>query len=175
MSNDISFDPQLQDIARALSGVIFDVDGVLTDGRITYSDDGHEYKSFNVQDGASIKALMNAGLQVAIITGRSSSMVSRRARELGIEHLKQGVDNKAQALDDLIKEEGFPAANLAMVGDDMQDLALFKHSAVTLRATVANAHPLVSRQAQFITQRRGGEGICVELAWLIMTAKGIWT
>ena len=175
MTSTSEFDPHLVEIAKTLSGVIFDVDGVLTDGRITYSDDGHEYKSFNVQDGASIKAMMNAGLSVAIITGRTSSMVSRRARELGIDHLKQGVEDKAQALDELIEKEGFPSANLAMVGDDMQDLALFNHQAVSLRATVANAHPMVMRQAQFITKRQGGEGICVELAWLVLTAQGIWS
>ena len=169
------FDANLINLAKTIQGMIFDVDGVLTDGNITYGDDGTEYKSFNVQDGASIKALAAAGIQIAIITGRSSPIVQRRAQELGITCLKQGADNKAQALDDLIAQDNFPSANLAMVGDDLQDLTLYQHPAVTLGVSVANGHPEVKQRAKFVTQRAGGQGICVELAMLLLKAQGKWS
>ena len=168
------FDVKLLQLASHIEGVVFDVDGVLTDGRITYSDDGHEYKSFHVQDGASIKALQATGIKIAIITGRNSPIVARRAAELGIEWVAQGASDKAAALDEMIAQQHFPAGHLAMAGDDMQDLALFNHPAVTLNVTVANGHPLVKDQAHFVTQRAGGEGICVELAWLLLRAQNAW-
>ena len=89
---------------QAIQGIVFDVDGVLTDGRITYTDDGHELKSFHVQDGASIKLLMENEIAVAIITGRRSPIVARRARELGVSHLVQGAADKTDALDQLIAD-----------------------------------------------------------------------
>ena len=174
MSSFDQYDPQLFNLAKTIEGIVFDVDGVLTDGRITYSDDGKEYKSFNVQDGASIKALQAAGIHVAIITGRDSPIVTRRATELGIQWLVQGADNKAQKLDNLIHNVGFPAQNLAMVGDDLQDLSLFNHPAVCMRVSVANGHPRVKEQAHLITQRAGGQGICVELAMLLLDAQNSW-
>ncbi len=174
MSDAASFDPQLLELAKSVQGVVFDVDGVLTDGRIIYSDDGREYKAFNVQDGASIKALQAAGIKIAIVTGRDSPIVTRRAGELGIQWLRQGAGDKAAALQELISEEDFPAERLATVGDDMQDLKLFAHPAVQLNITVANGHPKVKQLAHFVTQRAGGEGICVELAMLLLTAQGKW-
>ena len=167
-------DTQLQSLAAQIRGVVFDVDGVLTDGRIIYSDDGRELKQFNVQDGASIKALMQAGIAVAIITGRRSSMVERRAAELGIHHLLQAVTDKAQALDQLINAQQFPPTHLAAVGDDLQDIALFEHPSIIMNATVANAHPAVKDRAHFVTTRAGGEGICVELTSLILKAQNLW-
>ncbi len=157
----------------AIKGVVFDVDGVLTDGRIIYSDDGHELKQFHVQDGASLKLLMQHGIEVGIITGRRSPIVSRRARELGIDFIIQGAKSKAQALDDLIRR-GFAASNLAAVGDDMQDIDMFTHSSVDLAITVPNAHPGVLARADFITQRAGGEGVVVEIAELILRAQDRW-
>ena len=158
---------------ESLRGIVFDVDGVLTDGRIIYTDDGHELKQFHVQDGASIKQLMNHGVEVAIITGRRSPIVARRARELGIEHLVQGADAKQDALDQLIAA-GFPDTELAAVGDDLQDLALFSHPSVTTSITVANGHPDVITKADVVTQRSGGEGVVVELARAILIAQGKW-
>ena len=132
----------LHDLAQSINGIVLDVDGVLTDGKIIYGSDGSEYKHFHVQDGGSLKLLAAQGIALAIITGRSSSIVQRRAEELGIVHVSQGADDKASALDQLIAE-GFPAKNLCAIGDDLQDLQLFQHPAVTLTATVANAHPTV--------------------------------
>lgn len=169
----MTLDPELALRAAAIRGVVFDVDGVLTDGRIIYSDDGREHKQFHVQDGASIKLLASFGIEIAIITGRESNMVARRAAELGIDYLQQGATSKTQALDKLIGR-GFPANGLCIIGDDIQDLPLFNHVGVQLRATVANAHPAVLERAHFVTNRAGGDGVAVELAQLILTAQGRW-
>ena len=160
--------------ARAVRGVVFDVDGVLTDGRIIYDSNGAEQKHFHVQDGASIKHLMRHNIEVAIITGRSSIMVERRASELGIRFLEQGNDNKSAALDKLVGN-GFPDGQLAAIGDDLADLSLFEDPRVLLKLTVPNAHPAVLQRADFVTQRRGGEGVAVEISQLILTAQDNWT
>ena len=165
--------PVSKDILRSIKGIVFDVDGVLTDGRITYTDDGHELKSFNVQDGASIKLLMENEIAVAIITGRRSPIVAKRALELGIHHVVQGATSKPAALDALIAD-GFPDNNLAAIGDDIQDLALFEHSAITCPVTVANAHPQVLSLTSWVTQRAGGQGVAVEVAQEILTAQDRW-
>ena len=132
----------LDPIAALVNGIVLDVDGILTDGKIIYGSDGSEYKQFHVRDGASIKLLAEHGVALAMITGRSSNMVSRRAQELGITHLIQGASCKAEALDTLIGA-GFPGSQLCAIGDDVQDLKLFAHPAISLTATVADAHPAV--------------------------------
>ena len=162
-----------ESLAKSIKGIIFDVDGVLTDGRIIYNDAGIETKQFHVRDGASIKRLASKGIVLAIITGRQSSMVTRRAEELGITHIVQGADSKTAALQSLI-ENGFPAQGLCAIGDDIQDLQLFNHPSISLRATVADAHPVVIDKADFVTQRTGGTGVVLELAELILKAQGKW-
>ena len=132
-----------EQIAESIRGIVFDVDGVLTNGRIIYNDAGVESKHFHVRDGASIKLLASKGIEIAIITGRASPMVSRRAEELGIIHVVQGAESKTDALKSLM-ENGFPSHDLCAIGDDIQDLQLFNHPSITLRATVADAHPVVS-------------------------------
>ena len=169
---DNSLEP-LYALARSIEGIVLDVDGVLTDGKITYASDGSELKSFHVQDGGSLKLLASQGVAIAIITGRQSNIVERRAKELGITFVQQGVDSKASALDQMINN-GFPAADLCAIGDDLQDLELLNHGAVSLAATVANAHPAVLDRAQFVTRRQGGAGVIVELAELILRAKDRW-
>ena len=161
------------DLVRAIRGVVFDVDGVLTDGRITYTDDGHELKSFHVQDGASIKLLMENDIAVGIITGRRSPIVAKRARELGIRHVVQGAEDKPTALDQLIAE-GFPDDNLAAIGDDLQDLKLFAHPAVSCAITVPNGHPYVVDSTAWVTERAGGQGVAVDVAQRILRAKDRW-
>lgn len=163
----------LQALAGSIDGIVLDVDGVLTDGKIIYSTDGSEQKQFHVQDGSSLNLLRAQGMALAIVTGRNSPVVQRRADELGITFVSQGVHNKAEALEQLIVQ-GFPDSNLCAVGDDVQDFGLFNHPAVTLVATVANAHPAVLARAQFVTQRRGGEGVMVELSELILRAQNRW-
>ena len=160
-------------LAKDIQGIIFDVDGVLTDGRIIYSDDGHELKAFHVQDGSSIKLLAEHGVTIGIISGRRSPMVAKRARELGIQFIAQGVSSKSEALDRFIVE-GFPETHIAVVGDDLQDIELFQHPSVALIITVANGHPAVLQRAHLVTQRKGGDGVAAEIAQTILTAQRRW-
>lgn len=152
--------------------ISFDVDGVLTDGRIIYSDDGRESKAFNVQDGAAIKLLLEHGLQVAWLTGRASPVVERRARELGISHLHQGLADKQPALQALCRQLDIPLEHSAHVGDDLPDLPLFE--IVGLGIAVPNAHPAVRARAAFVTDTAGGDGVARELAELILRARNDW-
>ncbi len=162
----------LIDRARTLELISFDVDGVLTDGRILYTDDGREMKAFHVQDGAAIKLLMAHGIEVALLTGRSSPMVERRALELGIRHLYQGLAEKAPALEALTRELGIPLAHVAHVGDDLPDLELFDR--VGLSFSVPNGHPAVTARAHHVTGLPGGEGVAREIAELVLRARGAW-
>jgi len=152
--------------------VIFDVDGVLTDGKLYYTDNGEEMKAFQVQDGSAIKMLRQQGVEVAIITGRDSAIVARRAHELGIPHVYQGAQDKAVALDRLVASTGIDAARMAHVGDDLPDLVLFDR--VGLSISVHNAHPVVAAAADYVTGVAGGQGVARELCQLILTAKGQW-
>lgn len=162
----------LTDLARSLRLISFDVDGVLTDGRIVYTDDGHELKAFNVQDGAAIKLLQARGIEVAFLTGRSSAIVERRAAELGVTHLCQGLASKRPALESLSLDLGIPLAAIAHVGDDLPDLELF--SIVGLAISVPNGHPAVIERADYVTRTSGGEGVARELAELILKAREDW-
>ena len=157
---------------RNLRLISFDVDGVLTDGKLYYSDDGRELKAFNVQDGAALKLLRQHGVEVAILTGRNSPMVARRAAELGIEHLYQGLDDKRSGFRELLESTGLQAEQIAHVGDDLQDLVLF--DLVGLAISVPNAHPTVIARAQLITRTAGGQGVARELAEQVLRAQGSW-
>ena len=164
---------RLESIAAKIKGVILDVDGVLTNGQIIYGDRGEEIKSFHVQDGTSIKLLQQHGIEVAIISGRNSPVVTRRAEELDIEHIQQGASSKSQALDTL-QAAGFCAANLCAIGDDLADLELYARTDVIFKVTVANGHPAVLTRADLVTRRNGGDGVIVELAKFILNAQNSW-
>ncbi len=159
--------------AARLTAISFDIDGVLTDGRITYTDDGLEIKSFHVQDGAALKLLMANGVHVALITGRESPIVERRARELGIAHVYQGSEHKAAAFEDFLGKAGAEPWQSAHVGDDLPDLVLFDQ--VGLSVSVPNGHPTVQLRADWVTRTRGGEGVARELAELILKSQAKWT
>lgn len=159
-----------EDLARQCRLVIFDVDGVLTDGSIAYTDRGEEIKSFNAQDGSAIKRLMANGIDVALVTGRRSPMVERRARELGIPHLYGGVDNKADAVVRLLEVLGLEPEACAYVGDDLPDIAAFDR--VGLAISVPNGQAEVRRAAHHITERAGGAGAASDVCRLILTAQG---
>lgn len=150
--------------------LILDVDGVLTDGRLHYSDDGSETKAFYAQDGSAIKRLRAAGVEVAIISGRRSLAVRRRAAELGIAHLYEGTEDKAAALAQLCNASKVAATRMAHVGDDLPDLPLF--SRVGLACAVPDGHPAVLRTAHYVTTRRGGQGAVREVCDLILFARG---
>ncbi len=158
--------------ARTIRLLVLDVDGVLTDGRLYYLTGGGEAKAFNTQDGAALKMLMGTGIATAIITGRRSDVVDRRARELGIAHVQQGVDDKAEGLRVLQAQSGLDASVMAHMGDDVPDLPLFRRVAVAF--SVPGAHPVVTARADYVTRATAGMGAVAEVCHLIMTAQGTW-
>ena len=159
--------PELRKSIERVRCVTLDVDGVLTDGRIVYGSDGTEFKSFNVQDGLGIKNLQSMGIHVAIISGRASSVVERRASELGIRHLYQEVEDKVGALRHLLDEVNCEAIEVAHIGDDEPDREVFKEVGVAV--AVANAVPAVKKDADIVTQLPGGAGAVREFCDLVRT------
>ncbi len=137
----MTYPEPILDKARTVRLLILDVDGVLTDGRLYYSESGEESKAFCTQDGAAIKMLAETGVLVAIITGRQSKIVARRAAELGVQHVYQGASDKARALEQLIVHTGIDRPQIAHVGDDLPDLPLFNRVGMTF--SVPGAHPEV--------------------------------
>jgi len=149
---------------------VFDVDGVLTDGRVILGDDGYEYKAFHTHDGHGLRLLQDAGVEVAIITGRTSIVVSRRAEELRIRHLVQGRRDKAPALEELLARLGVIAEETAFVGDDIVDVPAMRR--VGLAVAVANATAVTRAHAQYVTGAGGGAGAAREVCELILSAQG---
>jgi 3-deoxy-D-manno-octulosonate 8-phosphate phosphatase (KDO 8-P phosphatase) len=158
--------------ARQVRLVAFDVDGVLTDGRVTFSSSGGEMKSFDIKDGHAIKIAQRAGLRIAFITGRESTVVDRRARELGVELVYQGAKDKRQALERLLRDTGMAAAEVAYLGDDLVDLPVL--SRVGLGGAVADAVTEVRAAARLVLQAEGGRGAALELVRFILVAQGKW-
>lgn len=156
--------------ARAIRLAIFDVDGVLTDGRLYYADDGQELKAFNTLDGHGLKMLQATGVELAIITGRTSNVVSRRADNLGIQHLYQGVEGKLAAYEHLLDKLGLAPEMTAYMGDDVVDLPVMRRCGLAL--TVPAAPELVKRHAHYVTAREGGLGAVREVCERIMQAQG---
>ena len=166
------FPPAALKAARSVDLLILDVDGVMTDGQLYYASDGSEIKPFYAQDGAAIKMLQSAGIPVAIISGRTSEATARRARELGIAHVYQGVEDKTAALRTLCETSGIAAERMAHAGDDIPDLPLFDR--VGMRLSVAEAHPEVAARADYVTAAAGGAGAVREICHLILIARGLW-
>jgi len=173
----ISSMPYLSDIpqdvlARAakIKLLALDVDGTLTDGRLLYGEDGHEWKAFNVQDGHGLKRLMAHGVDVALVSARISHVVALRAEELGIDHVYQGQADKRACLADLLHGANLSAEQLAFAGDDLADLRAM--GAAGFAVAPANAHPWVIERAHWCTQRDGGCGAVRELCDLILLAQG---
>jgi 3-deoxy-D-manno-octulosonate 8-phosphate phosphatase (KDO 8-P phosphatase) len=156
--------------AAEVSLVVLDVDGVLTDGRLWYGPDGENLKVFDVRDGHGIKSLIAAGIGVAVISGRRSSAVTARMRELGVSDVAQGVGDKARALAELLKRNAIDARRVACLVDDTPDLGLM--AAVGLPAAVADAHPEVLAAAGHVTRARGGRGAVREFCDWLLTARG---
>ncbi len=150
----------------AIRLLVLDVDGVLTDGRLWYSANGEELKSFHVRDGLGIKSLLAAGTEVAIISGRASAAVARRAAELGIRHVVQGCDDKGRAFDALCASLGVSPSAVACIGDDTPDLPMLTRAG--LAVAVADAHPDVRAVANRVTTLPGGRGAVREVCdWLL--------
>ena len=150
--------------------VIFDVDGVLTDGSLYLGDDGQEYKAFNSRDGHGMKMLQHTGVTLAIITGRSSEVVRIRMESLGVTHVYQGQRDKLPAYEDIKGVLGVRDEQVAYVGDDVVDLPVMRR--VGLAIAVADAHPLVKQHAHWQTQSPGGRGAGRDVCELIMEAQG---
>lgn len=160
----------LHDRAARIRLVIFDVDGVLTDGSLFYGDDGQEYKAFNSRDGHGMVMLQRSGVQIGIITGRSSEVVRLRMAGLGIELVYQGQRDKLPAYEELKGRLGLADAEVAYVGDDVVDLPVMTR--VGLAIGVADAHELVKARAHWCTNRPGGRGAAREVCELLMQAQG---
>ncbi|WP_426140182.1 KdsC family phosphatase [Pseudomonas sp. DWP3-1-2] len=149
---------------------VFDVDGVLTDGRLYFLEDGSEFKTFNTLDGQGIKMLIASGIVTAIISGRKTPVVERRANNLGIEHLYQGREDKLVVLDELLARLNLNYEQVAYLGDDLPDLPVIRR--VGLGMAVANAADFVRQHAHGVTRVRGGEGAAREFCELILSAQG---
>lgn len=150
--------------------IALDVDGILTDGGLYLADSGEEFKRFNSLDGHGLKMLKASGVELAIITGRTSRCVELRAKNLGIARLYQGVENKWGAMESLLKELNLMPEAAAFMGDDVVDLPVMRR--VGLSVTVPNSPQLVRDHAHYLTQRDGGHGAVRETCELIMAAQG---
>ncbi len=151
--------------------VVFDVDGVLTDGRLILGDDGSEFKAFHVHDGLGLVMLRESGFHVAVISARSSNIVAERMAALGIECVYQGENNKQEALNTLMKKFNISKHQTAFVGDDLIDLPAM--SLAGLAIAVANAQPRVLAHADWVTSKPGGQGAAREVCELLLDAQGL--
>lgn len=163
---------KIKAIAKNIKLLILDVDGVLTDGSIILDNKGNEFKAFHVRDGHGIKMLVKAGLQVAIITGRQSEVVERRAQELGIKEVYQGRRRKIETLGKIIGKFGLKESEVAYIGDDIVDIPIFKK--VGLPIAVADADDEAKEYAVVVTKNRGGRGAVREVSDFILKSKGLW-
>lgn len=156
--------------AKEIKILLLDVDGVLTDGTIVYTHSGTEMKSFNTKDGFGIRLLREAGVEVGLITARSSEAVRRRAQDLNLTHVYQGVRNKIEAYDEIMAELKLEVQEVSYMGDDWLDLPLLTR--VGFPVTVADAVPEVKEVAHYVTKQFGGKGAVREVCDLIIEAKG---
>lgn len=164
------FPSEVMERAANIRIVVFDVDGVLTDGSLYLDGNGNEYKAFYARDGHGIKLLMQSGVEIGIISGRSSPVVVKRMNELGITHFYQGCLDKRPVFGELLKRLGLQATEAAYVGDDIVDLPAMCDA--HLAVAVADAHPLVIRHAHWRTPNAGGRGAARDVCELIMSAQG---
>ena len=161
---------QVKARAKAIRLLLLDVDGVLTDGRIIYDADGRESKAFHIQDGYGINRLRASGCLVGFLSGRASAAVERRAKELDVTIVHQGVDDKLPVYERILADHRLHDHEVAYVGDDLPDLPVLGR--VGLAVAVASAQPDVRRAAHWVTVRAGGEGAVREVTDLLLAAKG---
>ncbi len=157
---------------ESIRAVICDVDGVLTDGGIYMADDGSESKRFHVWDGAAIKLLLQSGIQVAFLTGRTSGVVANRAKDLGVQHVRQGAKEKMPAYEELLAAMAVADAEVCYIGDDLPDLPLMRRAGHSV--AVADAREEVRAAADYVTRAPGGRGAVREAAELLLKARGKW-
>lgn len=156
--------------AAAIKLVIFDVDGVLTDGRLYLGETQEIFKPFHIHDGLGIKLLLQTGVEIAIISGRESPIVQQRLLDLGVEHIYQGQTDKVPSFEMLLQKLRLTADQVAYVGDDLPDLPLIRRAGLGI--TVANAPAFLKEHADWQTQAIGGQGVAREVCEFIMQAQG---
>jgi len=162
-------DQKLISRAKAIKLLLLDVDGVLTDGHLYYGNNGEELKAFNIQDGLGIKLLQRNDVKVGIITGRSSELLARRAKELGIDLVVQGREDKLVALKEVLETHNYQMEEIAFLGDDLPDVAVIRR--VGLGVAVANARRFVVENAVWQTKAGGGHGAVREVVEMILQAQ----
>ncbi len=160
-------------LATSIEAIIFDVDGVLTDGGLYRSDDGQETKRFHAMDGLGMKMLAETGITIAIITGRTSDVVTHRCKELNITHVYQGQHDKLSAFEDLCSKLDLAPSAFAYMGDDIIDLPVMRR--VGLALTVPEANDEIRAIAHWTSTRRGGNGAAREACELLLKAKGLYS
>ncbi len=163
---------ELNERAKKIRLAIFDVDGVLTDGGLFRTDDGQELKRFNSRDGLGLRMLQDSGVELAIITGRTSQVVEHRAGELGIKHVYQGRKQKVPAFQELCGQLSVSPEEVAYMGDDLIDLPVLIRCGLAL--TVAEGHPEVVQRCHWVSQFHGGNGAAREACELIMKQQETW-
>jgi 3-deoxy-D-manno-octulosonate 8-phosphate phosphatase (KDO 8-P phosphatase) len=164
-------DPMLKELAARVRLLALDVDGVLTDGRLYFAEDGSELKAFHSRDGLGLKALMSHGYEIALITGRTSRLLMQRAEQLGIKHVYQGQDDKLFAYRELIDKLGIDDSQICYAGDDWIDLPVLTR--VGLAVTVANADPEVIKHCHWVTRNPGGHGAVRGICQLLLESRGL--
>lgn len=157
------------EIAKHIKLLICDVDGVFSDGLIYMGNDGEELKTFHTRDGYGVKSLMNAGIEIAIITGRKSQIVENRMKALGISLIYQGQDDKVKAYQDICNKLNISPEQTGYIGDDLIDWPVMEK--VALKVCVADGHPLLAKRANYVTAIQGGHGAVREVCDLILQAR----
>ena len=155
--------------AKQIRLLVLDVDGVLTSGLVTYTEDGMIKKSFNLHDGLGIKLMQNAGIPIAIISGKESNAVKLRAAELGIQHVYLGQNDKLPAYEELKKKLNMEDAHIAYMGDDLPDFPLLRRAGLAI--TVPDAPEMLKQQADVVSARKGGDGAVREVCEYILKAQ----
>jgi 3-deoxy-D-manno-octulosonate 8-phosphate phosphatase (KDO 8-P phosphatase) len=157
--------------ASLIKAIFFDVDGVLTDGRIIYDDAGREIKTFSVKDGLIISHLKKVGIITGAISGRDSPAVARRCAELKIDFCHQGIIDKASAFEKLVKHYKLKHKEVAFIGDDINDLPIFRLTGFSI--CPADTYDYIKEQADMVTYAKGGNGVLREVADLVLSSKGL--
>ena len=158
------------ELAKPIKLLLLDVDGILSDGKIYYTNNGDEIKNFHIHDGLGLKLLQKNNIEVGIITGRLSNIVKRRAEELGINLILQGREDKKQALLEVLQQQQISKEQVAYMGDDLPDLSAIIYAGLGL--SVANAQTVVKEHADWVSSLNGGNGAVREACEFILNAQG---
>jgi 3-deoxy-D-manno-octulosonate 8-phosphate phosphatase (KDO 8-P phosphatase) len=170
-SNKITSNENIIGRAKSIRLALFDIDGVFTDGNIQIDSQGKEIKTFNTQDGHGIRLLQHYGIQVGVITGRSSEALEHRMRDLNVEHVYQGSIDKYSAFQDILGKLKLTAEQVSFAGDDIVDLQVMSHCGLAI--AVANAHTFVKEHSHWETTAKGGQGAVREICELLLEAHGL--